>query len=100
MAQGSCLRPLLFVIFCNDIHHLELFGKLILFADDTTLINTDKSKKYLEFQMQHDMAKLIDWFMVNKLSLNPSKTVLIRFWILEGIWKITRQLNCKQITDT
>ena len=30
--------------------------------------------------MQHDMAKLIDWFMANQLSLNLSKTVLIRFW--------------------
>ena len=83
MAQGSCLGPLLFVIFCNDIHHLDLFRKLILFADDTTLINTDKSTKYLEFQMQHDMAKLIDWFMVNKLSLNLSKAVLIRFWSVD-----------------
>ena len=84
MAQGSCLGALLFVIFCNDIHHLDLFRKLILFADDSTLLNTNKSKKYLEFQVQHDMAKLIDWFMVNKLSLNPSKTVLIRFWREEG----------------
>ena len=40
----------------------------------------NKSKKYLEFQMQHDMAHLIDWFKANKLSLNFSKLVLLRFW--------------------
>ena len=79
-AQGSCLGPLLFIIFCNDIHHLDLYGSLILFADDTTLINMNKSKKYLEFQMQHDMATLIDWFKANKLSLNLAKSVLLRFW--------------------
>ena len=61
-AQGSCLGPLLFVIFCYDIHQLDLFGKLILFTDDTTLVNTNKSKKYLEYQMHHDIRKLKDWF--------------------------------------
>ena len=30
--------------------------------------------------MQHDMATLIDWFKANKLSLNLSKSVLLRFW--------------------
>ena len=79
-AQGSCLGPLLFIIFCNDIHQLDLYGSLILFADDTTLISTNKSKRYLEFQMQHDMATLVDWFKANKLSLNLTKSVLIRFW--------------------
>ena len=91
MAQGSCLRPLLFVIFCNDIHQLDLFGNLIFFADDTTLINTNKSKKYLDFQMQHAMTKLIDWFRANKLSLKLSKMVLIRFWRGDG--KLPENLN-------
>ena len=79
-AQGSCLGPLLFIIFCNDIYRLDLYGSLILFADDTTLISMNKSKRYLEFQMQHDMTTLMDWFKANKLSLNLTKSVLIRFW--------------------
>ena len=64
-AQGSCLGPLRFIIFCNDIQHLDLYGSLILFVDDTTLLNMNKSKVYLEFQMQHDMTTLIDWFKAN-----------------------------------
>ena len=40
-AQGSCWGPLLFIIFCNDIQRLDLYGSLILFADDTTLINVN-----------------------------------------------------------
>ena len=38
-AQGLCLGSLLFILFCSDIKYLPIFGKLILFADDTTLIN-------------------------------------------------------------
>ena len=46
-AQGSCLGPLLFVIFCNDIYMLSTFGKLILFADDTTLLETHSDRNFL-----------------------------------------------------
>ena len=36
-AQGSCLGPLLFNIFCNDIHYNVEYCNLIPFADDTTI---------------------------------------------------------------
>ena len=39
-AQGSCVGPLLFIIFCNDMQLLPTYSKIILFADDTILIKT------------------------------------------------------------
>ena len=45
-AQGSCLEPLLFILFCKDVKLLPLYGKLILFADDTTLLNQHRNKKF------------------------------------------------------
>ena len=37
-AQGSCLGPLLFVLFINAINMQPHLGKLILFVDDMTLL--------------------------------------------------------------
>ena len=36
--QGSCLAPLIFLIFVNDLHlHLQ-FSESVQFSDDTTLL--------------------------------------------------------------
>ena len=79
-AQGSCLGTLLFILFCNDIHLLPIYGTLILFADNTTLFNHHQNRKFLSFMMTHDMSILDDWFRANQLSLNLSKTVSMLFW--------------------
>ena len=78
--QGSCLGPLLFIVFCNNIHLLPMMGDLILFADDTTLFNKQKNQNLLEYSLVHDMEILSDWLRANKLSLNMSKTLLMHFW--------------------
>ena len=78
--QGSCLGPLLFILFCNDIYTLPLYSHLILFADDTTMVNSHKNVNYLEYMMFHDLTILLDWFKANQLSLNLNKTTLMHFW--------------------
>ena len=78
-AQDSCLGPLLFIIFCNDIYLQEIYGSLILFADDTTLFNSHKSGNYLNFMLNHDLSVLNDWLKANQLSLNPAKSVVMYF---------------------
>ena len=41
-AQGLCLGPLLFLIFCNDIYKVVEQCTLILFADDKTIFYSHK----------------------------------------------------------
>ena len=78
--QGSCLGPLLFIIFTNDIYLLPTFSKIILFADDTTHINSCMNMHFLKYSLEHDMSILTDWYCANQLSLNVNKTILIKFW--------------------
>ena len=57
-AQGSCLGPLLFLIFCNVVHRLPLYGCIILFADDTNMLCNHQNKKFLEYMLKHEMELL------------------------------------------
>ena len=63
--QGSCLGPLLFIIFTNDIYLLPTFSKIILFADDMTLLNSSKNVHFKKYSLEHDMSILTDWYWAN-----------------------------------
>ena len=93
-AQGSCLGPLLFNIFCNDIYENVKHCNLISFADDTTLYASHRNTNYLNFMLQEDIENLNSWFRVNKLSLNLQKTSAMLFLPKQSINNNTN-LNLK-----
>ena len=77
--QGSCLGPLIFLIFCNDLYrHLELCSS-ILFADDTTIYKSHKNIDFLVWCVKQDLELLLDWFKANKLTLNLGKSVCMLY---------------------
>ena len=78
--QGSCLGPLIFLIFCNDLRLHLIHLQCIQFADDTTLFTSHKSKCYLEYCVTTDLERLHDWFKANKLTLNLNKIGHISIW--------------------
>ena len=77
--QGSCLGPLLFLAFCNDLplNLTECNG--ILFADDTTIYKKHRNLNYLMWAMSEELKRLMDWFKANKLTLNLKKSVTVLF---------------------
>ena len=77
--QGSCLGPLIYLIFTNDLANNLSFCNSIMFADDTTLYKTHNNLRYLKFSIEQDMSVLMDWFRANKLTLNLEKTACIFF---------------------
>ena len=59
MPQGSVLRPILFLVYINDLEE-GVTGKILKFADDTKLFT--KTKEIGEKQnLQDDIDKLVTW---------------------------------------
>lgn len=77
--QGSCLGPLLFSIYINDLSNLGLIGSLYMFADDICLFYPYKYEQVLKTNMEKDMSLIFEFARINKLILNADKTKLIRF---------------------
>ena len=87
--QGSCLGPLLFLIFNNDLHlHLTLL-RCILFADDTTLSEGHKNVRYLKWCIENEMLEVEEWFRANGLTLNLSKMECVLFGATNQLGKET-----------
>ena len=53
--------------------------KSILYADDTTLFNTIQISVGAPLDINNQLAKIFDWLVVNKLSLNVKKTKFVVF---------------------
>ena len=77
--QGSCLGPLPFMIFVNDLYLNLEHVDCILFADDMTIYFGHKNMTYLEWCIMEDLENISDWFKANYLTLNLSKTVAMLF---------------------
>ena len=77
--QGSCLGPLIFLVFCNDLNVHLSFLNCIQFADDTTLYFSSRDLNYVQNCCNLDMIMLQDWFYANKLTLNVGKSVCMLF---------------------
>ncbi|MDQ5930176.1 MAG: hypothetical protein QG594_1963 [Bacteroidota bacterium] len=72
--QGSVLGPLLFIVYINDLCHLPLKSKILLFADDTTFYLSGLHLNQVLEQISKDMQIVKEWLSNNRLILNISKT--------------------------
>ena len=72
--QGSILGPLLFLLYVNDLGYISEDVFCMLFADDTSLLFSDKDVNRLKCNMNIVLQEVMTWFQTNKLSVNIEKT--------------------------
>ena len=73
------LGPLLFLIFINDLP-LVLSEKVYLidlYADDTTIYDTQSDLQTLQSNLQYSPIKLLKWCKQNGMLLNAETKLLI-----------------------
>ena len=78
--HSSILGPLIFLSYVNDMPQ-AVECDLLLYADDSCLVFSDKSADDIEEQLNKNFNSLCDWFVDNELSIHfgedKAKSILL-----------------------
>ncbi|KAL4104471.1 hypothetical protein QTP88_019769 [Uroleucon formosanum] len=93
--QGSCLSPLLYIQYVNDLPLLDKIQTSI-FADDTMFHTARKNRNFAICQLQRQLDQTVIWIDRWRLKLNIEKTEAIIFGSRQN--KHLRQIKIKNQT--
>lgn len=78
--QGSIIGPLLFLLYVNDLpEYIAEFGRLFMYADDTTVVLSAPSVSDAAKNVSLVLALFSEWCEKNDLIINIEKTIVINF---------------------
>jgi hypothetical protein len=73
------LGPVLFLLYINDLTTFIKDVKMVLYADDTNILVTNKNKGSLNTELTMVMTQLEEWLSRNELVVNIQKTFVMYF---------------------
>ena len=77
--QGSILAPLLFILHLNDLPDALESCSVLMYADDTVLFCSGKQASTIESTLNRELSRIENWFQVNCLFINATKTESMLF---------------------
>ena len=77
--QGTCLGPLVYLLYTADLNENIRFSLVLSFADDTTIITIGDTAAEIQRKIDEDYAVLTNWYADSRLSLNVDKTKFMAF---------------------
>ena len=72
--QGSCLGPLLFLLYINDLPFALKKAKTTMYADDIMISYSSKTLDELHRVLNAELVNIEKWLQANQLFLNVVKT--------------------------
>jgi hypothetical protein len=94
--QGSILSSLLFLLYINVLPKiLNKDNYMVLYANDTNIIITDRDKSYFKINLNCTFKKINTWVSTSLPTLNLKKTQYLKFESRSGS-KSPMRIECKQ----
>ena len=72
--RGSCLGPLLFIIYRNDLKNCLHYASTSMYADDTHTTISARDTEELVQKTKIELGNISKWMRINKMSANTKKT--------------------------
>ena len=72
--QGSCLGPLLFLLYVNDFENCLDYMTPNMYADDTCAAIASENLNDLIADVKDELENVSNWVRINQLSLNASRS--------------------------
>src|SRR6218665_2505202 len=79
VSKGLNLKPILFLIYINDLRNAIKSLKLLLFAYDTDAFCDNSSLNELEGIVKLELNCLVEWFRINKLFIYTKQSCYHHF---------------------
>lgn len=79
VAQGSSVSNILFSLLLNDLPGAVTAAEIFMYADDVAAVVAAPTVDLLEQRLNDATSQLAEWFQVNGLALNLSKTHFVHF---------------------
>lgn len=94
--QGSVIGPLLWCIYCSDLHISNNSIQTFKYADDTTFVITiDKDEPEPATKLLNTISLAENWCITNSMLLNSSKTKILNISFSPTAWQPSLELQNK-----